>query len=153
LAGRHVADAAVVVALAGDLVAALGDPPDQLRQPVADPAEDEKRRLQAVAVEQVEGAFGVALQSGLGSVPLAALDEAVERPDLEVVLQGDGQNVALAGRHGDHSLGPGPEAAAFVPPVVSNCPIRRTIRRPALPSPNGLAVAGAADPGRRYSSS
>src|SRR5262249_19649358 len=134
-------------------VAALGDPTDQLRQPVTDPAEDEEGRLQAVAVEQVEGARGVALQPGLEAIPLAALDEAVERPDLKIVLQGHGQNVGRAGRHGDHSLGGGREAVAFVPPVVSNRPIRRTIRRPARPSPNGLVTADGANPGRRYSSS
>src|SRR5262245_9846996 len=73
--GRHAANAAVVVTLAGNLMAALGDLADQLRELIADPAEDEERRLDAVAIEQVERLLGVPFQSRFEAVPLAALNQ------------------------------------------------------------------------------
>ena len=98
LAGGHLRDAAVVVALAGDLMPAGGHLAHHLRQVLAHPAEHEEGGPDAVLVEQVERPARGALHPRLEAVPLAVLDEAVERPDVEVVFQRHGDQMVSFGR-------------------------------------------------------
>src|SRR5262249_62256589 len=85
----------VIVALAGNFMALFGDQAHDLGAAVGDPTEDEERRLDVKAVEQVKGLAGALFQAGLEAIPLAALDQLVEGADLEVIFQGDGHYVLL----------------------------------------------------------
>src|SRR5262245_34693061 len=93
LRGRHLPYVAVVVALAGDLVTALRHAPHQLGVMIGDPAQHEEGRTDPVTVEQLERPLGVLLHPRLEAIPLSALDQLVERADLKVILQGDGQHM------------------------------------------------------------
>ncbi len=62
-------DPLMVPAVAGDLVARLGRPPDQRRVALGDPAQSEEGRLDPGLVEQVEHRLAVALDPPLEPVP------------------------------------------------------------------------------------
>src|SRR5262245_40773031 len=89
----------MVIALARDLVAALGDLANQFREVVADPAKNEKRRLDVVAIEQVERLLSVSLESRFEAVPLAALNELIEGADLVIVFESNRENVCTRRLH------------------------------------------------------
>ena len=85
----------MVVALAGDLVTAVGDFADQLRKLIGDPTQNKERRLHPVPIQECQRTIGILLQPRLEAIPLAALDHAIERPDLKVIFQGDREDVAF----------------------------------------------------------
>src|SRR6185295_18633106 len=100
-------------------------------------AEDEKRRLDPVPVEQVEGPVGIPLEPRLEPIPLLLLDDLVERPDLEVVLQGDGHDVAFGVQGVGHHRTPASRGRAGSSAFRSAW----TMRWPASPRPNGFSTA------------
>ena len=75
------------------LVPAVSHAANQFRKAIGDPPEDEKRGLDVVAIEQVERPLRVLLEPGLEAIPLAAVDQRLERRDVEIVLERDRQDV------------------------------------------------------------
>jgi hypothetical protein len=74
-------------------MAAIRDLADELGHLVRDPAEDEEGRVDPIFVQEVEGTLGRLLQPALEAVPLAALNQAVEGADVEVIFQRDREDV------------------------------------------------------------
>ena len=91
-------DAAVGVALARHLVAAARHLPDQLGHLVGDPPQHEEGRSGVELIKQIEGFAGVVLDPPLEAVPALILDHALQRRDVEVVLEDDRQQVPARAR-------------------------------------------------------
>ena len=75
--------------MAGNLMPRTDDPPDQRRIAVRDPAEREERRLRIALGEQRQDRIGVRLDAGLERAPVGLVDDLLERPDLEPLLNID----------------------------------------------------------------
>ena len=78
------ADAVVEVALAGHLVAPIGDLAHQLRHFIGDRAQDEEGRLDVVLVEEIESLAGIRLDPPLEAIPAVGPNNTLERRDVEV---------------------------------------------------------------------
>ena len=89
----------MMVPLAGDLMAPVGDLPNQFRCGIGDPAENEKCSACTTFVEEVQGTPGAGLQTHLEPVPPVLADDGPERADVEVVFQCNREHVGT-GRTG-----------------------------------------------------
>ena len=87
-------DVPVVEPLARDLMPLRRDGPDQLRHFLGDPAQDEERGLGVEFPEQLESPSRSRVDSRLEAVPFAALNQPVERANLEIVLHRHRENVS-----------------------------------------------------------
>ena len=96
---RHLEDAAVQVAVTGDLVPRVRDPPDERRALTRDPAEDEERRRRAGSVEEREDALDPDVDPLLASRPGARIRIRAMPADVEPVLHVDGQDRGHARAH------------------------------------------------------
>ena len=81
------------VALARHLVSAADDLGNDLRLMLADPAEDEERRLGTDPVKEVEGAPRVVLHPALEPVPVVRRHHPADRSDVTVVFEDHGEDV------------------------------------------------------------
>ncbi len=101
LLGGEVVDEAVPVSVRGDLVTGFGDPADEARVPLSDPAEDEERRPDFALVKEREQTVGVGFHAALVLVPIVSRYAVLERGYLVVVFDVNGQCVAdrVAGEH------------------------------------------------------
>lgn len=80
-------------ALAGNLVAAPHHFRDNLRMVLADPAQNEERRLGADLVQQVEGQLRIALQPAFETVPVIRRHSPADGGDVAIILEDDREDV------------------------------------------------------------
>ncbi len=97
---RLVVDQPMRVAVRRDLVTLFRNGRDERRKPFRDPAEDEERGRDTTGLEQAEQPLGVAGHTALEIFPAIAGDHAVERVDVEVVLDVDAHRVHDIARRG-----------------------------------------------------
>ena len=81
------------ITLAGDFMTLLDDFPDEFREVIGNPADDEEGCLDPVLVEQLQRAMGVFFESRFEAIPTIRLDHLLESPHLEVIFQRDGQQI------------------------------------------------------------
>ena len=93
---RRLGDRAMHEALAGHLVATPNHLGNDLRLVLANPAENEERRLGAELVEHVERSLGVALHAALEAMPVVGRDHPTDRADMAVILEHDRKDVPAA---------------------------------------------------------
>ena len=129
----------MVPAVAGDLVAGLGDAADQRGVALGDPAQSEEGRLDPGLVEQVEHRVGVALDAVRERLPLVAADHLLEGADLEPVLDIDGKGV-------EHRL------SSALRPRACGRPSPDCHSRPSRPAGSGRGAASPPAPRARASS-
>jgi len=84
--------------VAGDLVALLMHPTDEVSMTLRDPPEAEKGRLDAVLIEKIEDPQGIVLHERRHEIPLILTDDTGEHMDLEILLYIDAQGVV----HSEH---------------------------------------------------
>ncbi len=89
----QIADRAVEVALAGDLMPTASDLGNHLGLMFADPSQDEECRLGADFIEKIEGKLGIAVHAAFETVPVIGGDDPTDRPDMTVVFQNNAQYV------------------------------------------------------------
>src|SRR5262245_2014014 len=86
------------IAVTGDLVSCGGNPPDHLRMSIGDPAERQAGRPGVVAIEEVQQAVDVALDTTWYVIPRRAVDVVSECRDLKVVFDIDRQGISDGSR-------------------------------------------------------
>ena len=84
---RQIADRAMEVALAGDLVPPASDLGDHLGLMFADPSQDEECRFCADLIEKIEGKLRVPVHAAFEAVPVIGRDDPAHRPDMTVVFE------------------------------------------------------------------
>ena len=89
----------MVVAMARKLVTFHDDAAHQLRMALGDPAKHEESGLDPCVAEHVEHPAGIELDPRLGTVPCGPEYRSLERRDLKILLDVDGQCIADHGRH------------------------------------------------------
>ena len=124
----------MIVALAGDFVAAVGDLAHQFRKPIGDPAKNEERRLDVVPIQAGPARDPRCFRAASRSDTTGRANDAIECPDLEVIFQGDSQHVSFVGRV------IGPASASSRRLRSERFRIAWTIRWPASPLPKGFSI-------------
>ena len=107
--------AAMLKAVAGDLMTLLDDAPHQRGMTFGDPAQGEESGLGTRCGEHFEDAVGVALDPAGVIVPVLAVDQAEKSLDLEIILDIHRHHGAMRIRGRDQARGPAGNPVAVFP--------------------------------------